>query len=273
MRKRIVMEKKRSLKEQDRLRLTYKPDMGDEQEEVELPLRLLVMGDFTRRPDDKELRNRETTYIDKDNFNEVMVLHKICLKIRVNNYLAAKEKGLLDVKLHFTCIDDFKPFSIVRQVPELKEFIRPLDFRKPNKEELYAFCKQLDTILHHPDFQQLEAAWMGLKFLVDRTNFRENIGIVLLNISKEDLFWDHDLNDITHYSRLFQRGYDEVTFGSKPYGAIIANYEFGIDPRDISLLHNIATLAAIENAPFIASASPKMFGLDDFRDLYRLKYV
>lgn len=46
---------------------------------------------------------------------------------------------------------------------------------------------QVDAIMHHPTFQKIESAWRGLKFAVDRTNFRENIKFELLNVSKEDL--------------------------------------------------------------------------------------
>src|SRR5262245_6143961 len=46
---------------------------------------------------------------------------------------------------------------------------------------------QVDEILHHAEFQKLESAWRGLKFTVDRTDFRENIKIEMLNCSKADL--------------------------------------------------------------------------------------
>src|SRR4051812_1123531 len=50
-----------------------------------------------------------------------------------------------------------------------------------------AMARQIDEILHYPAFQRLEAAWRGMKFLVDRTDFRENIRVEFLNCSKEDL--------------------------------------------------------------------------------------
>ena len=46
---------------------------------------------------------------------------------------------------------------------------------------------QVNEILHHEEFQKLESAWRGLKFLVDRTDFRRNIQIEILNVSKEEL--------------------------------------------------------------------------------------
>ena len=134
------MEKKRSLKERDRLRLTYKWPWGDEQEEIELPLKLLVIGDFTRRPDDVRLEDRKTIKIDKDNFNEMMALHKLSLTIKVENYLSVAEMNDLDVHLKFSSPSDFEPDSILKQVPELKEFIKPFDGHKPKAEGLNVFC-------------------------------------------------------------------------------------------------------------------------------------
>jgi type VI secretion system protein ImpC len=256
-------------------KITYKYGWGDKQYDVELPLKLLVIGDFTRRSDDVMLRDRKVIRIDKVNFNEKMADHKICLKIRVNKYLPSKEKGLLDVKLNFTCIDDFKPYSIVKQVPEIKEFIKAFDDRKPTAEELDVFCKQLDAIFHHPDFQQLEASWRGLKFLVDRKDFSENIKIELLNISKEDLFEDFEHSHKITQSGFFQKVYTDeyFVFGGEPYGAIIANYEFGFSPKDIRLLQYIAYSGAMSHCPFIASAGPKFFGIDDFSELHKVKDI
>ena len=59
-------------------------------------------------------------------------------------------------------------------------------------------CAQVDAILHNDDFQRLESAWRSLKFLVDRTNFRENVKIQLLSVSKSKLQDDfEDAPEIT----------------------------------------------------------------------------
>ena len=42
--------------------------------------------------------------------------------------------------------------------------------------------QQLDEVMHHQDFQKVESTWRGLKFLVDRTDFRQNVKIELLAI-------------------------------------------------------------------------------------------
>jgi type VI secretion system protein ImpC len=134
-------------------------------------------------------------------------------------------------------------------------------------------CRQVDAILHHPDFQRLESSWRSLKFLIDRTNFRENIKIEVMNASKEDLLSDfEDSPEITKcglYKNCYTAEYGQ--FGGQPYGAIIANYEFGPGSSDIKVLQNCAAVAAMAHAPFIAAAGAEFFGIDDFTKLPDLK--
>lgn len=134
-------------------------------------------------------------------------------------------------------------------------------------------CRQVDEILHHPDFQRLESSWRALKFLVDRTNFRENVKIEVMNASKEDLLSDFEDSPEITKSGLYKNCYtaEYGQFGGQPYGAIIANYEFGPGASDIKLLQNCASVAAMSHAPFIASAGAEFFGLDDFTKLPDLK--
>ena len=132
---------------------------------------------------------------------------------------------------------------------------------------------QVDTILHHPDVQKIESAWQSLKFFVDKTDFRENIKIEIFNVAKEDLLDDfEDAPDITK-SGLYKTVYTSEygTFGGQPYGAMIGNYEFGPGPQDVKLMQDVASVATMAHAPFIAAASPAFFGLDDFNGLPQLK--
>lgn len=132
---------------------------------------------------------------------------------------------------------------------------------------------QLDAILHHPDFQKLESAWKSLKFLVDRTDFRENIKIELLNVSKEDLLEDFEDSPEVVKSGLYKIVYtaEYGQFGGQPYAAMIGNYEFGPGAQDVKLLQYIGSVAAMAHAPFIASAGPQFFGLENFQGLPNLK--
>lgn len=132
---------------------------------------------------------------------------------------------------------------------------------------------QVDEILHNPMYQQLESAWRGLKLVVDRTNFRENIKLELLNVSKQDLLADFEDAPETSKSGLYKLVYtaEYGTFGGQPIGAMIANYDFGPGTQDIRLLQYCASIATMSHAPFIAAAGPQFFGLEDFLSLPNLK--
>jgi type VI secretion system protein ImpC len=132
---------------------------------------------------------------------------------------------------------------------------------------------QLDAILHHPQVQKMEAAWRSLKFLVDRTDFRENIKIEIMSASKDDLLADFEDSPEVTKSGLYKTFYtaEYGQFGGKPYGNIIANYDFGPGPQDIKLLQYVASVAAMSHAPFIAAAGPQFFGVDSFSELPNLK--
>ncbi|WP_438022239.1 type VI secretion system contractile sheath large subunit [Sorangium sp. So ce233] len=133
--------------------------------------------------------------------------------------------------------------------------------------------RQIDEILHHPSFQKLESAWRGLKFVIDRCDFRENIKVEMLNCSKDDLLADFEDAPEVPKSGLYKLVYSAEfgQFGGKPVGAIIANYEFGPGPQDIALLQKCAAVATMSHAPFIAAAGPQFFGLKDFMGLPNLK--
>lgn len=133
--------------------------------------------------------------------------------------------------------------------------------------------RQLDQVLHHPEVQKLESAWRGLKLVVDRTNFRENVRLEVLNCSKEQLLEDFEDSPEIVKSGLYKHVYtaEYGQFGGKPYGALIANYEFSYGAQDIALLQKVASVSAMSHAPFIAAASPKFFGVDSYESLPDLK--
>jgi type VI secretion system protein ImpC len=134
-------------------------------------------------------------------------------------------------------------------------------------------CKQVDEIIHHADFQRLESSWRSLKFLVDRTNFRENIKLQIMNVSKEDLLGDFEDSPEVTKSGLYKNCYTAEfgQFGGQPFGAIVANYEFGPGSSDVKLLQYCASVASMAHAPFIAAVGAQFFGLEDFAKLPDLK--
>ena len=133
--------------------------------------------------------------------------------------------------------------------------------------------KQLDEIMHHPSFQKMESSWRGLKFLVERVDFRENVKIEMLNCSKDDLLADFEDEPEVPKSGLYKIVYSAEygTFGGRPYGAIVTNYDFGPGPQDITLLQKCASVAAMSHAPFLAAAGAQFFGLKDYLGLPNLK--
>src|SRR3546814_296946 len=134
-------------------------------------------------------------------------------------------------------------------------------------------CQQVDAIMHQESFQKLESAWRSLKFLVDRTDFRENNRIEILNVSKHALLDDfEDAPDHTR-SGLYKAVYTAEfgQFGGEPFGTIIGNYDFGPGGQDIKLLQSVASVAAMAHAPFIAAAGPQFFGMKSYSDLANLK--
>jgi type VI secretion system protein ImpC len=132
---------------------------------------------------------------------------------------------------------------------------------------------QLDEILHHPDVQALEAAWRGLRFVIDHVREGDNIFVELCSVSKQELADDFaDAPEIPQ-SGLYRLVYSSAyaTFGGKPYGLICANYDFGPGAEDLGLLRQCAAVAAMAHSPFIANAAANFFGLDCLDQLPRVR--
>jgi type VI secretion system protein ImpC len=129
--------------------------------------------------------------------------------------------------------------------------------------------KQLDEVLHHPDFQKIEASWRGLHYFVMNTETSTRLKLRLLCATKGELFKDLDQAVEFDQSVLFKKLYEEEygTFGGYPFSFLVGDYEFGRHPQDIALLEKISGVAAAAHAPFIAAASPRLFDMDSFTEL------
>lgn len=117
------MAKEGSVAPRERVNIVYKPATGDAQEEKELPLKLLMMNDYTLRQDSTPLEERKPININKDNFSDVMKSQKLELNVNVANKLSEKEGDEMAVKLKFNTLKDFEPEQVVRQVPELRQML------------------------------------------------------------------------------------------------------------------------------------------------------
>ena len=130
---------------------------------------------------------------------------------------------------------------------------------------------QVNLILHHERFQQLESAWRGLHYLVSNTETDEMLKIRVMNVSKKDLgrtlkkyagaAWDQS----PIFKKLYEEEYGQL--GGEPYGCLVGDYYFDHTPGDVQLLGQMAQVAAAAHAPFIAGAGPTLMGMDSWQEL------
>lgn len=122
------MAKEGSVAPKERINITFKPATGNAQEEIELPLKLLVLGDFTQRADDRKVEDRKPIGIDKNTFDEVLAKQELNLTLNVPNRLQEdKEDDELGISLAVNSMKDFNPANLVEQVPELKKLMELRD--------------------------------------------------------------------------------------------------------------------------------------------------
>lgn len=129
--------------------------------------------------------------------------------------------------------------------------------------------RQLDAIMHAKNFQELEATWRGMFYLVSRTETGQLLKLRVFNASKDDLRKELEKAAEFDQSCIFKMIYEAEfgTYGGSPYSLLVGGYEFDRTPGDMSLLGNMTQVAASAHAPFIAAAAPSLFGLDGFDKL------
>lgn len=133
----------------DRVNIRYRSDVGGKTEEVELPLRILLLGDFTGRPDETEISEREPTPLNKENFASVMKSQGLRVNVTVPNRIAADGSDL-EVDMRIDGLRDFQPEGIVDQVAELRELRElreALQTLRRAARNVPAFTKRIQSIL------------------------------------------------------------------------------------------------------------------------------
>lgn len=158
--------KEGSVAPKERVNITYKPATGNAKEEVELPLKLLMLGDYTMRQDPTPLEDRKPINVDKDNFQKVMAEQKLSLSIGVKDRLSEQEDNELHVNLKFRRLSDMEPAAIANQVPELKKLLElraALTALKGPLGNEKAFRNKIQTILNDPAQRNRIINELGLK--------------------------------------------------------------------------------------------------------------
>ncbi len=158
--------KDQSVAPKERVNIVYKSQVGDAQEETELPLKILMVGDYTGRPDSTPLEERKPINVDKETFDEVMAKQNLAVKIAVDDRLSAEKDASLSVDLKFGSLKDFGPEGIVNQVPELKKLLElrtALTALKGPLGNIPAFRKKIQALLGDVEGRQKLMQELGLK--------------------------------------------------------------------------------------------------------------
>lgn len=135
-------------------RVNIKLDLhtGNGQKKVELPLKLLVTGDFSNGLEERPLSEREKVDINKNNFNSVLEKFNPSINIAVQNTLAG-DNSEENIRLTFKDIKDFEPEQVARQIPQMKALLAMRSLLRDLKSNLLdnsTFRKELQTILRDP---------------------------------------------------------------------------------------------------------------------------
>jgi type VI secretion system protein ImpC len=130
---------------------------------------------------------------------------------------------------------------------------------------------QVNLIMHHTAFQEVESAWRGLNYLVTNTETDEMLKIRVLNVSRSDLVrtlkrykgvaWDRS----PIFKKVYEAEYGQ--FGGEPFACLVGDYYFDHTAPDVELAGQVAKIAAASHCPFIAGASPTVMRMETWQEL------
>ena len=118
---------------------------------------------------------------------------------------------------------------------------------------------QMRSLLHHPDFQAVEAAWRAVHFLTRRLETDERLQLYLVDVTKAELAADLTSSDDLHATGI-HRLLAESAAGGRPWGILAGLYTFDHSRDDVELLGRIARLAQRLDAPFLAEGGCRIVG-------------
>jgi type VI secretion system protein ImpC len=132
----------------------------------------------------------------------------------------------------------------------------------------------VDAVVHEPRFQELEAAWRGLAYVLERIDETENIDVAVWSYSRDEMAEDFGSESDVTRTRFFRWVYSAAygQHGGKPYGAIFANWAASDAPADVELLRRLASVAAMAHAPLLLAASPELLRVRRFAELQAMTH-
>ena len=154
-----------SVAPKERVNIVYKSQTGDKSEDVELPLKMLMLGDFTGKISDETVEDRDPVNINKDNFNDVMAGMNLSLDINVTDTLS-EDNDETPVHLEFKAMKDLSADSIAQQGPELDSMLemrRALLALKGPLGNVPTFRKAIQNILNDDGTRDQMMKELGLE--------------------------------------------------------------------------------------------------------------
>ncbi|MCK6894561.1 type VI secretion system contractile sheath small subunit [Enterobacter bugandensis] len=139
-----------------RINLKLSLHTGGAQKKVELPLKLLTVGDFSNGRDSRPLSERAKINVNKNNFNNVLSEFNPEVNLTVLNTMAG-DGSEESIKLNFTDMKDFEPEQVARQIPQLRAMLAMRNLLRDLKSNLLdnaTFRKELEKILKDPTLSQ-----------------------------------------------------------------------------------------------------------------------
>lgn len=151
--------------------------------------------------------------------------------------------------------DLVKPYSIPSEDPAQSQLIGYVDA---------AMGELMEAILHHPEFQALEATWRGVDFLVRQLETGSDLKLYLLDVTKEELSSDLQSADDLARTALYKAVVEETvqTPGADPWSLLAGNYAFELENGDLDSLGRLAKIASAAGAPFVAAAGSSLIGCE-----------
>ncbi len=160
------MAKDGSVAPKERINIVYKAATGDGKQDIELPNKIVMMGDYTLREEEDDLQDRDLIDVNRENFSDVMANQRLSVQMTVSDKLSGEEGAEISADLSFNSLRDFEPESVVKQVPELARLLElreALSFLKGPLGNVPAFRKQIEELLGDDDSRKKLMAELGIE--------------------------------------------------------------------------------------------------------------